>query len=106
MRRIITLVLALSAWALLASPAAAENFRCGQYIASPDMTVEELLRKCGKPTRKTSEIVDVYAHNAAGGRTRTGTSTIEKWTYDRGPQSFAMVVTIEDGAITSMERAQ
>ncbi|MGE3395028.1 MAG: DUF2845 domain-containing protein [Steroidobacteraceae bacterium] len=33
-----------------------------------------------------------------------GTSTIETWTYDRGSQSFAMVVTIVDGKIKSMER--
>ncbi len=99
---------ALVAAAMLALPGAgfAETFRCGQSIASPDMTVEELLEKCGEPTHKTSEIVDVYARGAGGGRTKTGTITIEKWTYDRGPQSFAMVVTVEDGKIRAMERAK
>jgi len=93
--------------ALLAVPgfAIAESFRCGQWIASPDMTVAELLAKCGAPTRKTSETVDVYARSAAGGRNKTGTSTIEKWTYERGPQSFDMVVTVVDGEIKSIERA-
>ena len=41
-----------------------------------------------------------------GERVKRGTVTTEKWTYDRGPSSFAMVVTIEDGKIKSMERAK
>ncbi len=87
--------------------AGAETFRCGQYIASPDMSVEELLEKCGEPDRKETEEVDVYGPNAQGaGRVKRGTVTIEKWTYDRGPQSFAMVVTIEEGKSKSMERAK
>lgn len=98
-------VLALLALALpWAAPA--ETFRCGQWIASPDMSVEELLEKCGEPTRKASEVVDFYARTAAGGRIRTGTSVIERWTYDRGSQSFDMVVTIVDGEIKSMERGE
>ena len=92
---------------LLAGPAAAETFRCGQWIASPDMTVDELLEKCGEPTTKTVEVVDVYGPNANGqGNTRRGTVTTEKWTYDRGNQSSAMVVTIEDGKIRSMGREE
>jgi hypothetical protein len=87
-----------------AGAATAETFRCGQWIASPDMTVEELLEKCGQPTTKSVEVVDVYARSGAGGRIKTGTSTIETWTYDRGSQSFPMVVTIVDGEIRSMER--
>ncbi|HEY7752695.1 MAG TPA: DUF2845 domain-containing protein [Steroidobacteraceae bacterium] len=88
------------------SPAHGETFRCGQWIASPDMSVEELLEKCGEPTMKTSETVDVYARTAAGGRVRTGTTIVETWTYDRGSQSFDMVVTIVDGRIRSMERGK
>jgi hypothetical protein len=87
-------------------PAAAETFRCGQWIASEDMTVDELLQKCGEPTTKESKVVDVYAATVAGGRNRVGTSTIETWTYDRGSQSFAMIVTIVDGEIKSMERGE
>jgi hypothetical protein len=40
------------------------------------------------------------------GRVKRGTSTIETWTYDRGSQSFAMIVTIVDGRIRSMERGE
>lgn len=105
-RRNLAAVAICSGLALVSPAAHAETFRCGQWIASPDMSVEELLGKCGEPTTKSVEVVDSYARTAAGGRIRTGTSTIETWTYDRGSQSFPMVVTIVDGKIKSMERGR
>lgn len=100
LRRSLTLAAAL----LVAQPAVSETFRCGQWIASRDMSVAELLEKCGAPTTKSVRQEDVFARSAGGGTHRIGTSTIETWTYDRGSQSFAMIVTIVDGKITSMER--
>jgi len=91
----------------VAQPAFAEGFRCGQRIATADMTVEELLGACGEPTSKNVEIVDVYGPNVhGGGNVKRGTVTVETWTYDRGSQAFAMVVTIEDGKIKKMGRAE
>lgn len=96
---------ALVAVLIVSQPAFAESFRCGQWIASEDMSVEELLQKCGAPTQKTSETIDVYGPSVSGaGRVKRGTSVIEKWTYNRGSQAAPMVVTIVDGKITSMER--
>ncbi len=96
---------ALVALLIVSQPAFAETFRCGQWIASEDMSVDELLQKCGEPTQKTSESIDVYGPAVSGGgRVKRGTSTIEKWTYDRGSQAAPMVVTIVDGKIKSMER--
>jgi hypothetical protein len=90
---------------LLCDVAVAESFRCRQWIVSEDVSVEELLQKCGEPTQRTSETIDVYGPSASGGgRVKRGTTTIEKWTYDRGSQAFPMVVTIVDGRIKSMER--
>jgi hypothetical protein len=92
---------------IISQPALAENFRCGQWIASREMTVDELLQKCGAPTQKTSETVDVYGPSVSGGgHVKRGTSIIEKWTYDRGSQAAPMVVTIVDGKIKSMERGE
>ena len=88
-------------------PAFAEGFRCGQRIATPDMSVAELLDACGEPTTKTVEVVEVSGPNAQGaGNIKRGTVTVETWTYDRGSQASAMVVTIEDGEIRKMERAE
>ena len=94
--------------ALAAVPAAsAEGFRCGQRIATPDMTVEELLGACGQPTTRTVEVVDVHGPGVRGsGNVKRGTVTVETWTYVRSPQGFDMVVTIEDGNIKKMERAE
>jgi hypothetical protein len=90
-----------------AQAAHAQGFRCGQRIATPDMTVEALLAACGEPTDKTVEVIDVYGPNAQGaGNVKRGTVTVERWTYDRGPQAFAMVVTIEDGKIKKIARAE
>ena len=96
---------AVVALLIVGQPAFAETFRCGQWIASPEMTVDELLQKCGVPTRQTSETIDVYGPSVSGGgRVKRGTSLIEKWTYDRGSQAAPMIVTIVDGKIKSMER--
>lgn len=96
---------ALAAMLLIGPPASGESFRCGPWIASEDMTVEELLEKCGEPAKRTSETIDVYGPGVSGGgRIKRGTSTIEKWTYDRGTQAAPMVVTIVDGKIKSVER--
>ena len=63
--------------AVAASPAVAESFRCGQWIATPDMSVAELVEKCGEPTSKAVEVVDVYGPNVHGaGNVKRGTSTI------------------------------
>ena len=88
-------------------PAFSEGFRCGQRIATRDMSVAELLDACGEPTTKTVEVVEVSGPNAQGaGNIKRGTVTVETWTYDRGSQASAMVVTIEDGEIRKMERAE
>ena len=93
--------------ATFAAPVSAETFRCGQRIASADMSVDELVDACGEPDEKIVEVVDIYGPNVHGaGNVKRGTSTVEKWTYDRGPQSFTMVVTIVDGEIKGIERAK
>ena len=102
-----TVVLATLTALFAAGSAQADSFRCGQRIATADMTVEELLEACGEPSSKTVEVVDIFGPNVHGaGNVKRGTATIEKWTYDRGSQSFDMVVTIEDGVIKGIERAQ
>jgi len=90
---------------LFSGQAQAEGFRCGQSLVSEESTVEQVLAKCGEPTTRSVEVIDVYGPAASGsGRVKRGTSTIETWTYDRGSQSFPMIVTIVDGKIKSMER--
>ena len=82
-----------------------ENFRCGSWIASSDMSVDELVRKCGEPTSRSSRTEDVKVRNRDNGlMLKVGETLIETWTFDRGSRSAPMVVTIVDGRIKSLER--
>lgn len=93
--------------ALLVLPfvaSADETFRCGNWIASSDMSVDQLLQKCGEPTTRESKTEDVLVRNRDNGlMLKTGETLIETWTYDRGANP-AMVVTIIDGRIKSIDR--
>jgi hypothetical protein len=92
--------------AALSVPALAdESFRCGKWVASSSMTPAELAEKCGPPTLHESRTEDVMVRNRDTGlMVKTGETRIETWTYDRGTQAAAMVVTIVDGRIKSLER--
>ena len=81
-----------------------ESFRCGKWIASSDMTVEELLAKCGIPSQRTSATEDVMARNKYGLMQKIGETTVMTWTYDRGATAPPMIVTIVDGRIKNIER--
>jgi len=87
--------------------ASAETFRCGKWIINTDTTLEELTHKCGPPTSHESKTEEVKARNRNNGLwVRTGETTTEIWTFDRGPQAAPMVVTIVDGKIKSIERLE
>ena len=79
-----------------------EFFRCGNWLVSADTSVEDLLKKCGKPTSQQSSVEDV--RNVYG--IKVGTSTTEVWRYDRGSRAAPMIVTIVDGRIRSLERGE
>jgi hypothetical protein len=87
--------------------AAAETFRCGKWIIDTDTTPEELTQKCGPPTTHESKTEEIKARNRNNGLwVRTGETTTEVWTFDRGPRAAPMVVTIIDGKIKSIERLE
>jgi hypothetical protein len=94
--------------AMLLSAAAAhadEAFRCGKWVVTSAMTVGELESKCGPPASRTSRTQDVRARNRNTGlMVKTGETTVETLTWDRGSRAAAMVVTVVDGTIKSIER--
>jgi hypothetical protein len=79
-----------------------ETFRCGSWLVTADSSVSELLRKCGKPSSQQVSTQDVRNEHGV----KVGTSTTEVWRYDRGSTAAAMIVTIVDGQIQSMERGK
>jgi len=98
--------LALCALAAFPAAQADESMRCGKWVVTSEVSVSELIAKCGAPASKEVSTQDLYGPGAQPGRTRkAGVSTTERWTYDRGSRSFRMIVTIVDGKVASIDRA-
>lgn len=92
---------------LLPLAAAAETFRCGKWIIDQDITLPDLLHKCGSPTSRESRVEDVRAPNVyTGGNTKVGETVIETWVYHLGAGKAPMVVTIIDGVVRKIERQE
>jgi hypothetical protein len=104
LRRAISLMV-LGVALLLPLAAGAETFRCGQWLVTAESTLDELTRKCGAPTSRESKTEDIKVRNRNNGlMIKTGETTTERWTYDRGTGAAPMVVIIVDGRIKSIER--
>lgn len=99
------IVAVLIASTLSTAALAGESFRCGQWIISAELSVAELRGKCGEPLTKDSKTVEVRGAIVTGSSVARGTSTTEHWTYKTGGDA-RYVVTIVDGVIKSIERAQ
>ena len=100
-------LLTLAAFAALVATGAQadETFRCGKWVITSEMTLGELESKCGPPASRTSRTEDVRVRNRNTGlMMTTGQTTIETLTWNRGSRAAAMVVTVVDGAIKSIER--
>jgi hypothetical protein len=92
---------------LLPLSADAETFRCGKWLVTEELTLEELTQKCGTPTSRESKTEDIKARNRNNGlMIKTGETTTERWVYDRGTGAVPMVVIIVDGRIKSIERLE
>jgi hypothetical protein len=90
----------------IAADAPAESMRCGPSIVNETTSVAELLAKCGEPASREVQSEDVLARNPDTGFTRkVGTKITERWTYQRSNQSLPMAVTIVDGKVIRLERA-
>jgi len=99
---------ALALAALAFSCAAnAENFRCGKWIATTDLSVAELLARCGEPASRQTRTEEVRTRNRNTGLMgKTGEVIVETWIYERGTQAPPVVVTIVDGRIKSITRGK
>lgn len=73
-------------------------FRCGSSLVSADISVADLVKKCGKPTSQTASTENVRNEHGV----KVGTSTTEVWRYDRGYSAPPMIVTIVDGHVQSI----
>jgi hypothetical protein len=102
----IYLYVVLSIGGLLGGSASAESMRCGSSIVDETVSVADLLAKCGEPLSKDVKTEDVFARNPDTGFGRKiGTRIIERWIYRRSTGSLPMAVTIIDGKVNRLERA-
>lgn len=89
-----------------ANIAHADSMRCGKWVVSEAVTVDELLNKCGQPRSRDVTKEDVYMTNANGRRVKSDTVTVtERWIYQATPGTLPMAVVIVDGKIVSLTRA-
>ena len=74
-------------------------FRCGPWLVSSDTSLTELVKKCGEPSSKKVSMQDVFGFYGQ----KLGTTRVETWRYDRGSRAAAMIVTVVDGKLESIE---
>lgn len=81
-----------------------ENFRCGKWVISRELTLGEIIAHCGPPQSRVSRVEEVRRRAETGYTVKVGTQTIETLTWRRSPGALPMVVTVVDGAVKSVER--
>jgi hypothetical protein len=94
--------------AVLAAPAIghSETLRCGTWVVDDQASLAELAQKCGEPVDKESKTEEIRRPNEHNSGTQAvGTTTTERWYYQRSPRALRMVVVIQDGKIKSIDKA-
>ncbi len=86
---------------VLPTTADASSISCQGGIVSTGDSVVDLVVKCGEPAWKESHQEELTERPAAGLRQQTYV-TVEKWTYDFGPQQLLRIVTIKNGIVTDV----
>ena len=91
--------------ALLAWDANAQRtMRCGNgRLVDLGMVAAEILARCGEPKSRSSEEIPVRARLPNGAVIQTGTTRVERWTYERGQGEFDALLTFEDDKLVSIE---
>jgi hypothetical protein len=80
--------------------------RCGKWVVNETSSSAEILEKCGEPQQKDVTREDIYAKNTIGSTHKVGVKVTERWRYQASNRMLPMLVTIVDGKVVSIERAQ
>ena len=90
--------------ALWASGSRADDpLRCGGQLVTVGMIAPQIVAKCGEPQTKEVEDVPVRVRGRNGAVTSSGTTRVERWTYDRRDGTFPALLTFEEGKLKSIE---
>jgi hypothetical protein len=94
---------ALAAWVTFGA-AAEDNLRCRNgKLVQVGMVAAEVKARCGEPTARDVEDVPVRARTPSGNVIVTGTTRLERWTYDRGPGQFDAVLSFDSDKLVSID---
>lgn len=91
---------------ILPLAASADSMRCGKWVVNETSSSAEILEKCGEPQQKDVTTEDVRARNTLGHTNKVGVTVTERWIYKRSTGSLPMQVTIVDGKVVSVQRAE
>jgi len=101
-------LLAALVMAALGGAARGDSINCDRGIVSTGDSKLDLLAKCGEPALMEARLEE-RSHfrtspDGRSGSSRSVTVTVERWTYNFGPQRFLQFVTLETGRVVSVER--
>lgn len=80
-----------------------DALRCGSRLVNPGIERESVLKLCGEPAARKTELVPQYVRNANGAVMQVGTVNVEYWTYDRGTGRFPALLKFEEDKLVSIE---
>lgn len=83
--------------------ARADDLVCASgQIVEVDMTITQVLEKCGPPTHREVRMVQSRARGNYGGVYKVGDTKVEIWRYDRGSRRQAAVLEFRDDKVFSI----
>jgi hypothetical protein len=87
-----------------AAASADEVMRCSSgAIVNVGMIADQVVAKCGEPKSKEVEEVPIRQRTRSGAVNTTGSTHVERWTYDRGYGQFPALLTFEEGKLKAIE---
>ncbi len=97
---------ALAAVCLATTFAAAADdvIRCRSgRLVNVGMVAPEVVARCGEPQSRSAEDVPVRARTPNGNVVVTGSTHVERWTYQRGQGQFDAVLTFEGDKLVRID---
>jgi len=88
---------------LVASPAMADDFRCGNQVVRKGMSAQEIVERCGRPGLEKTIETPVFARVQGGGTIQTGVQITLLWYYERGSNQYVARVTIRESSAEEID---
>jgi hypothetical protein len=74
-----------------------DGLRCGAHLVSAGEHENDVIAKCGPPTRAVRE------QQRRRQRGQTLSCAVDVWTYDLGPHDFVRTLTFEDDVLRQVD---